>query len=242
MTRAERIQSRARIRSRGEVPKGEQNVFREDLGFSLTDAQYEAYKKDEAGFQGKYKEVKGELDTASKKVGDIDTDKEFEKAQKKFTKLNVMSPTGEVEATYLMPKAVVDYYNTDVFNKGVGYYKGSYGEEDSNKDEYFVGSEVNLKDDFYSEAQMGDVTDFDKPSPKELHDALTSATQEVRDEFYSTYGPKLEAEKTRALATLGSEKELLGSAKSQRDLMKSDIKKDYESKATARGSALAGAL
>ena len=240
MNRTERAATLARSRrgdSRGsvDVKDVDQAMYREDAGFALTGAGYEKYKEDETGYQEEYSRVNEELTAAEKELAgfDISLEGEYKKYSDSFIPVRVVNEastvsdifgavTGRdkrdpVEATYYLPRDVVDKLDSEAFNTE-GSYTGNYVEDGV----YNVDVRVSGTDDLRG---------------KELHEALQDAQASVKAAFYETNAPgvsKARGQLAEARDTVLGERESLTNINDQREAQKATLADDYSKRKAHR--------
>ena len=218
MTRTERAVARDRSRraeTRGavDIKQVDQALYREDLGFNLTQGGYGQYKEDETafntavakankeltGYDAQLKTQKTELDAANKAIssayGDLkgtSLEGEWDKYKSTFKPIRVVKGD-TVEATYYLPEDAISSLHTDAFNKS-GSYTGNYVDGGNYNVDLRIGGKV-----------LG----------KELHDALRNASTSVQANFYETAAPQVASANKQidsARSSLDEQKSALGSA------------------------------
>jgi hypothetical protein len=187
MNRIERAVSRARVRRSGrgavDIKTVDQALYRDDLGFNMTEADYKNYQEDEVAYQSASAKSYGDLDTfnsqTAKAQGELDSaystldklskssrvtlDSEWGKINDGFETLRIVNGV-DVEAVYKLPKEAINKLNTESFNQE-GSYTGHWMEDG------IYNVDVNIDGEGYG---------------KELHEAIGGAVTKMKADFYET--------------------------------------------------------
>jgi len=238
-TRGRDAQSRSR--RGGDIQAQDQQLLRKDLGFKMSNAQYQDYLGEEAKFQeeygiatGKLNEAQGKVDAQNKKLGEagsqlnsyqkqLDSNKsEINKASNLVNDLSVESVWSEYRGgfgnVHVVSKDGQGGYNTEYTYRLPTEALGKLHDEVFNQEGSYVSNLVG--NNLYVD------TNTDRGGyGKELHESMIDAENEVKSGFYDANSGRIRKEKQTAISQLNQANARLNEQYSllsgQRDKLKS---------------------
>lgn len=174
--------------------------LQKDLGWKMTDADAEAYRKQRAEASSEYGTQKKALNSAQGELNalvkehTLDINKEWKKAESKFVDVRVWNKQ-TLEGVYRLPKEVVDAMDKETFNKGDGSFTSNWAGGGYNVDVHPRGT-----NDAYG---------------AELHKMFREAYGTVKTKFYEEAGPAIGKNNTTVRSQAATAQGQINSAKGQ---------------------------